>query len=110
VSNLDASLSSATINYYRISYLGRLNYNFDSKYLFSASIRTDASSRFGKNKRWGTFPSVSVGWNLAKEAFLSNVPYLSNLKLRASWVKPVMTRLQIIPILPPDLKHELYFW
>ncbi|MBN1791079.1 MAG: TonB-dependent receptor [Bacteroidales bacterium] len=87
VSNLDASLSSATINYYRISYLGRLNYNFDSKYLFSASLRTDASSRFGKNKRWGTFPSISVGWNLAKEAFLSDVPYLSNLKLRGSWGK-----------------------
>ncbi len=85
VSNTNPSLSSGTINYYRISYLGRLNYNFDQKYLFSASWRTDASSRFGANKRWGTFPSVSVGWNLAKEAFLSNVPYLSNLKLRGSW-------------------------
>jgi TonB-linked SusC/RagA family outer membrane protein len=87
LSNTDASLSSASIGYYRISYLGRLNYNYDGKYLFSASIRTDASSRFGSNKRWGTFPSLSLGWNIAKEAFLSDSPYINNLKLRGSWGK-----------------------
>jgi TonB-linked SusC/RagA family outer membrane protein len=87
VSNTNASLSSGTIEYYRIGYLGRLNYNFDSKYLFSASIRKDASSRFGENNRWGTFPSLSVGWNISKEAFLSDVGLISNLKLRASWGK-----------------------
>ena len=87
LSNSDASLSSGSIDYFRISYLGRLNYNYDGKYLFSASIRKDASSRFGQDKRWGTFPSVSLGWNIAKEAFLSDVAYLSNLKLRASWGK-----------------------
>ncbi len=85
LSSSDAALSSSSIDYYRISYLGRLNYNYDGKYLFSASLRTDASSRFGANNRWGTFPSVSVGWNVAKEAFLSNVPSISNLKVRASW-------------------------
>jgi TonB-dependent starch-binding outer membrane protein SusC len=85
LSNTDASISSGSIDYYRISYLGRLNYNYDGKYLFSASIRKDASSRFGENNRWGTFPSVSLGWNIAKEAFLSDVGSLSNLKLRASW-------------------------
>jgi TonB-linked SusC/RagA family outer membrane protein len=87
VSNTNAALSSGTINYFRISYLGRLNYNYDGKYLFSASIRKDASSRFGPNKRWGTFPSVSLGWNIAKEAFLSDVQGISNLKLRGSWGK-----------------------
>jgi TonB-linked SusC/RagA family outer membrane protein len=87
LSNTDASLSSESIDYYRISYLGRLNYNYDEKYLFSASIRRDASSRFGSNQRWGTFPSLSVGWNIAKEAFLSDVPFISNLKLRGSWGK-----------------------
>lgn len=87
LSNTNPSISSGTIDYYRIGYLGRLNYNYDSKYLFSASIRTDASSRFGANNRWGTFPSVSVGWNLAKEAFLSDVGFISNLKLRGSWGK-----------------------
>ena len=85
LSSSDAALSSQSSEYYRISYLGRLNYNYDGKYLFSASLRTDASSRFGANKRWGTFPSVSVGWNIAKEAFLSNVPSISILKVRASW-------------------------
>jgi TonB-linked SusC/RagA family outer membrane protein len=85
LSSTDASLRSQSFEYYRISYLGRLNYNYDGKYLFSASIRTDASSRFGANNRWGTFPSVSVGWNIAKEAFMSNVPSINNLKLRASW-------------------------
>jgi TonB-linked SusC/RagA family outer membrane protein len=85
LSNTESSLSSGSIDYYRIGYLGRLNYNYDSKYLFSASIRKDASSRFGANKRWGTFPSLSLGWNIAKEAFLTNVPYISNLKLRGSW-------------------------
>jgi TonB-linked SusC/RagA family outer membrane protein len=85
LSTSSAALSSQSFDYYRISYLGRLNYNYDGKYLFSASIRTDASSRFGANNRWGTFPSVSVGWNIAKEAFMSSVPSISNLKLRASW-------------------------
>jgi TonB-linked SusC/RagA family outer membrane protein len=85
LSSSAASLSSQSFDYYRISYLGRLNYNYDGKYLFSASIRTDASSRFGANNRWGTFPSVSLGWNIAKEAFMSSVPSISNLKLRASW-------------------------
>ena len=85
LSSTDANLSSRSFEYYRISYLGRVNYNYDGKYLFSASIRTDASSRFGANNRWGTFPSVSVGWNIAKEAFMSNVPSINNLKLRASW-------------------------
>jgi len=87
LSNTDASISSSSVDYYRISYLGRLNYNYDGKYLFSASIRKDASSRFGENNRWGTFPSVSLGWNIAKESFLSDVGSISNLKLRASWGK-----------------------
>jgi len=87
LSNTNPSMSSGTVYYYRVSYLGRLNYNYDGKYLFSASIRKDASSRFGPNKRWGTFPSVSLGWNIAKEAFLSDVQGISNLKLRASWGK-----------------------
>jgi TonB-dependent starch-binding outer membrane protein SusC len=85
LSNSESSLSSNSIDYYRIGYLGRINYNYDAKYLFSASIRKDASSRFGSNKRWGTFPSVSLGWNIAKEAFLSNIGSISNLKLRGSW-------------------------
>ena len=88
LSSTDAALSSSSIDYYRISYLGRLNYNYEGKYLFSASLRTDASSRFGTNNRWGTFPSVSLGWNIAKENFISNnLLFVSNLKIRGSWGK-----------------------
>jgi len=87
LSNTDPSMASSSIDYYRISYLGRLNYNYDARYLFSASIRGDASSRFGSNYRWGYFPSFSLGWNIAKESFLRESPYISNLKLRASWGK-----------------------
>ncbi|WP_031425580.1 SusC/RagA family TonB-linked outer membrane protein [Flavimarina sp. Hel_I_48] len=79
-----AGLSSASSEYNRIGYLGRLNYDYDLKYLFSASIRRDASSRFGPNNRWGWFPSVSLGWNIARESFMQDTKF-SNLKLRGSY-------------------------
>ena len=69
----------------RLGYLGRLNYNFDSKYIFSASLRRDASSRFGANNRWGTFPSASLGWVLSEEDFIGDDGAINNLKLRASY-------------------------
>ena len=81
------SVSSGSDHYKRIGYLARLNYNYDQKYIFAASIRKDASSRFGSNNRWGTFPSVALGWRLDKESFLQDVAAISNLKLRASWGK-----------------------
>lgn len=68
----------------KIGYLGRLNYNFNDKYIVSASIRRDGSSVFGDNTKWGWFPSVSAGWNLAKENFMEDSK-LSTLKLRGSW-------------------------
>ena len=68
-----------------ISYLGRFNYAYDDKYLFSASIRTDGSSRFGANNKWGTFPSVSAGWRVSSESFMRNLRSVSDLKIRASW-------------------------
>jgi TonB-linked SusC/RagA family outer membrane protein len=67
------------------SNLFRLNYVFNEKYLLTASMRRDGSSKFGKNRRFGTFPSVAVGWRLKEEAFLKDVSWLSNLKLRGSW-------------------------
>jgi TonB-linked SusC/RagA family outer membrane protein len=87
VGNISHSLASTTTEYKRIGYLARLNYNFDQKYLFAASIRKDASSRFGKNNRWGTFPSLALGWNIHKESFMQGIPAISNLKLRGSWGK-----------------------
>jgi TonB-linked SusC/RagA family outer membrane protein len=68
-----------------LSYLGRVQYNYNGKYLFSASIRRDGSSRFGSNNKWGVFPSASVGWRISEERFLNTVPFINDLKLRASW-------------------------
>jgi TonB-linked SusC/RagA family outer membrane protein len=70
-----------------LSYFGRAQYSYNDKYLFSASIRRDGSSRFGANTKWGTFPSASLGWRISKESFMSNVKPISDLKLRASWGK-----------------------
>ena len=64
---------------------GRINYNYDSKYLFSASLRRDRSSRFGPENRTGVFPSLSAGWNVHKEDFLADNPIISMLKVRASY-------------------------
>jgi len=80
----NAQLSSSSREYARQGYLARLNYDYDRKYIFAASIRKDASSRFGTDNRWGTFPSVALGWNVAKESFLEDSS-ISNLKLRGSW-------------------------
>ncbi|GAB3925673.1 SusC/RagA family TonB-linked outer membrane protein [Larkinella terrae] len=67
-----------------LSYLGRVNYAFDNKYLISASLRRDGSSRFGADNKWGWFPAASIGWRISEEAFMKSVPVLSDLKLRAS--------------------------
>jgi len=68
-----------------ISYIGRVNYDYEQKYLFSASVRRDGGSRFGPANKWGTFPSLSVGWRLSQESFMESIPAVSNLKLRASY-------------------------
>src|SRR5699024_11048246 len=69
------------------SFFGRLNYEFDKKYLLQANIRYDGSSRFAKNHRWGVFPSVSAGWILTEEPFIQemNLNSLSFFKIRGSW-------------------------
>ena len=68
-----------------VSFYGRLNYNFDSKYLLTTSLRRDGSSRFSKNSRWGLFPSVALAWKLKEEHFLKDIKSLSNLKFRISY-------------------------
>jgi TonB-linked SusC/RagA family outer membrane protein len=70
-----------------ISFFGRANYNINDKYLVAASVRRDGSSRFGANKDYGTFPSVSVAWRLSQEGFLRGSRLFSDLKLRGSWAK-----------------------
>ncbi|MEP7321750.1 MAG: TonB-dependent receptor [Saprospiraceae bacterium] len=68
-----------------LSYFGRLQYGYKGRYLLSASVRRDGSSRFGTNEKWGLFPSVSLGWRLSEENFIKNINIISDLKLRASW-------------------------
>ena len=72
-------------NIRNISFYGRANYSFDSRYMLQATIRRDGSSVFGKNNRWGTFPSVSAAWNITEEPFMQNQNLFSNLKLRAGY-------------------------
>lgn len=73
-------------NYFSmLSFLGRVNYVWNDKYLFTATFRRDGSSKFLVDNRWGNFPSVAVGWNVINEDFMGSIPLLSNLKLRVSW-------------------------
>ena len=85
-----AGASTFTVNkddykWTQISYLARIQYAYENKYLLTATLRRDASSRFGNNKKWGSFPSVSLGWVLSNEKFYENVKYITFVKLRASW-------------------------
>lgn len=68
-----------------ISYLGRLTYDYNSKYMLTASFRTDASSNFASGRRYGFFPSVSAGWNVTSEPFMKDVTWLTTMKLRTSY-------------------------
>jgi TonB-linked SusC/RagA family outer membrane protein len=67
------------------SVLGRVQYDYKHKYLLNASIRSDGSSKFGSKEKWGNFPAVGVGWNMAQESFLSGLTWINQLKLRASY-------------------------
>ena len=73
-------------NWRMLSYFGRLNYNFQEKYLLEANLRADASSRFKTGNKWGIFPSFSAGWNVSKEAFMED-SFIDHLKVRGSWGK-----------------------
>lgn len=68
-----------------LSMISRVNYSYDGKYLLTATLRRDGSSRFGANHRWGTFPSFSVGYNISEESFIKSVQKISNLKVRFSY-------------------------
>jgi len=78
-------LTSNESEYSMISYLSRINYAFDNKYLITATFRTDGSSRFGQDNKWGTFPSVSVGWRVNQENFMKKIETINELKIRASY-------------------------
>ena len=80
-----AKNSSGVGEYAIESYFGRMNYNFDDRYLLTATLRADGSSSFGPNNRWGYFPSVALAWRASQESFLKDVNWLNNLKLRLGW-------------------------
>ncbi|MBS9774557.1 MAG: TonB-dependent receptor [Tenacibaculum sp.] len=85
-SGADGDLATGSASIFTLmSYLARVNYSYDGKYLLTASFRSDGSSRFSKGNRWGYFPSVAVGWKISNEPFLQDVSWLSNLKLRVGW-------------------------
>lgn len=71
--------------YYLLSFYGRLNYSYDNRYMVTATLRSDASSRFNEDNRWGIFPSVALGWRINQEAFLRDSSTISDLKLRLSY-------------------------
>lgn len=79
------SLGSSADEYTYLSLFGKVNYNYDSKYLLSFTLRRDGSSLFGINNRYGFFPAVSGGWRIKSEPFMDGVDFVSDLKLRAGW-------------------------
>uniref|UniRef100_UPI0032171760 TonB-dependent receptor n=1 Tax=uncultured Draconibacterium sp. TaxID=1573823 RepID=UPI0032171760 len=83
----DPQVSGTASEWTLMSGFGRLNYDYKGKYLFEANIRYDGSSRFNQGKKWGAFPSFSAGWRMTEEEFMSDIAWLDNLKLRASWGK-----------------------
>jgi TonB-linked SusC/RagA family outer membrane protein len=99
------NISSGFTRYDLLAYAGRINYSYDGKYLFQATLRADGASRLAPGKKWDSFPSVSAGWVISRESFLSDVSQLSNLKLRASYgisgnsaLGPYSTQSLITPV------------
>lgn len=80
-----------------VSFFAKANYSFDSRYLLGVTVRHDGSSRFGRNNRYATFPSVSLGWRMNNETFLRDQTWLDDLKLRLSWGRPVTRKSAISP-------------
>jgi TonB-linked SusC/RagA family outer membrane protein len=79
------AISSGKEEFKLISFLGRVTYNYDSKYYLTASLRRDGSSKFGVNNRWGYFPAVSAAWRISQEKFLKNVAWIDEIKINAGY-------------------------
>ncbi|MEB2773882.1 TonB-dependent receptor [Algoriphagus sp. D3-2-R+10] len=97
-----------------LSYLGRLNYSFGNKYLFTATFRSDGSSRYSEGNKWGYFPSGAVAWKISEEGFMREQQTISDLKIRASWgktgsqaISPYSTLNRLFPGYTP-FENELY--
>lgn len=83
--NKTHGIGSGYFNGGLMSFMARATYGYDNRYLLTATVRRDGSSKFQGNNKWGTFPSFSVGWNISNEAFMEEQNLFSNLKLRAGW-------------------------
>lgn len=93
-----------------MSYFGRVNYGFKDRYLLEGNFRYDGSSRFAKGNRWGIFPSFSAGWRLSEEEFMKDIPWIYNLKLRASWGQLGNERIDLfryVDLMNLDAKYSL---
>ncbi|MGV8093619.1 MAG: TonB-dependent receptor [Mangrovibacterium sp.] len=84
-SSISSEISRSAINRKMLSYMGRLNYSFKNKYLFNFTMRSDGSSVFGANNKWGLFPSAALAWNIHNEPFMKKVDWLDETKLRVSY-------------------------
>ncbi len=82
---VDPAVSGGALEEAYQSFFGRINYDYDGKYLAEFNIRRDGSSKFNSANRYGNFPSASVGWRISKERFMESVEFIDNLKVRASW-------------------------
>ena len=88
---LDKATGQANLtgyNYWKsglVSWMGRVMYSYDNKYMLSVALRSDASSRLAEGHKWHTYPAVSAGWNIAREAFMENLTWIDNLKLRVGY-------------------------
>ncbi len=89
-----------------VSFLARTNYNFDSKYLFTVSMRADGSSKFSDNNKWGYFPSGSFAWRLSKEKFMKKIDFIKDAKIRAGYGMTGNNRVDDFAFLP-SLKTDL---
>ncbi len=79
------SVAATDYRHALVSFYGRVNFSYNERYLLTATVRGDATSRFSKDNRWGTFPSVGIGWRLNEESWLKDCTWIENLKLRASY-------------------------
>jgi TonB-linked SusC/RagA family outer membrane protein len=92
----------------RLSVFGRVSYNYKEKYLLTASLRRDGSSRFGKNNRYGLFPAISLGWTISEESFMESASFMNYLKIRASWGangKEPYSRYQYVATVSADNRY-----
>lgn len=85
LSDGEASMSSYKESHKLIGFFSRLNYSYDNRYIFMASVRYEGNSKFGKDYKWGVFPAASFGWRIAQESFMEDVDFVSDLKIRAGF-------------------------